>query len=412
MLQRPTILALALLICPVVMTSAAKITLRGEPLQRQLLEDAGDRRLDDFDLVAAALIASGVDDEQQLADYRQRLETRFQGKLPNSVDLQARSAECLQLLHTHVLTGRYHVEYTDLSRVLDEGHFNCVTATVLYCHLCEMVGLEPIVVATREHVFVRFGGVGGWNVETTCAEWFQRSDRFSDLIVDSEAERREVGYTQLLGKVFYNRAVQLLAELRFHEAIELLQISLQLDPQDQPAEENLLAAINNWSLVACANEDYEQATELLDWGRELAPTYAPFATNDLHIHQKWTLDMCREHRFDQAIDILDAGFVRRPEAPVFDEGRLAVYRLWAEAMLVEPGEAAKASQVLEDARSQFAGDPRWNDYEVAALENAAKRLVAARRFEQARSVLRLGLENNPASSLLYESYGRLTDEDL
>jgi tetratricopeptide (TPR) repeat protein len=233
----------------------------------------------------------------------------------------------------------------------------------LYCFLCTEADLEPRIIATRQHVYVRLGSQHGWEVETTCRKWFDHEQSTPISHGRDRQARREISQTQLLGKIYYNRAVQQLAEDRYAEAIELLEKSLRLDPDDAPARENLLAAINNWSLAEVRHERFPHAAQLLARGRELDSSYGPFQVNDLHVHQRWILALCRQNRFGEALELLEAGYGRRPEAPVFDEGRLAVYRLWAEHLLAT--DPARACEVLAEARRRFAADPRWLAYETA-----------------------------------------------
>ena len=345
---------------------AAAVWLTGQELQAQLVADTADGQLDEFDFLSAALVAGGINNTDLLREYRRLLLDRCTVLLEQE-GLSTNRAEVLfEFLHKQLLTGKYHVEYTAPSRVLDEGHYNCVSATILYHWLCEQCGLDSTIVATRDHVLVRLPSALVQDVETTCPEWFALPSRRE---VRLEAGR-PISRIQLLGKVFYNRAVCELDEQNFSQAIHLLRISLALDPEDGPALENLLAAINNWSLVAAESGNFELAGELLEEGRQINPAYAPLLVNDVHVHQQWAAELCRLGRYAQAINLLEAGYRRRDDTPLFDSGRLAIYRLWAEALFSE-GRNSEARDVLEAARARHAGDCRWPSYEAAALERAA-----------------------------------------
>lgn len=100
-------------------------------LEQQLFTDAADGRLDDFSLLGAALIASGVDDPSTIRHYEERVagwasELRKQGCLDHAPRQQAEAI--FAFLHRRILHGGYHIECSDLRQALDEGRFNCVSA--------------------------------------------------------------------------------------------------------------------------------------------------------------------------------------------------------------------------------------------------------------------------------------------
>src|SRR5690606_27981556 len=105
-------------------------------------------------------------------------------------------------------------------------------------------------------------------------------------------QAREIGELELLAKIDYNRGVAHLAAARFPEAEQEFRLSLQLDPLDQAAQENLLAALNNWALALSDQAEFEQAARLLERGRAVNPDYGPLRANDLHIHQRWAQALC------------------------------------------------------------------------------------------------------------------------
>ena len=45
-------------------------------------------------------------------------------------------------MHARLLRGGYQIDATDLAGVLEEGRFNCVSASVLYCYLAGRFGLD------------------------------------------------------------------------------------------------------------------------------------------------------------------------------------------------------------------------------------------------------------------------------
>ena len=76
-------------------------------------------------------------------------------------------------MHRRVLRGGYDLAYTDLRRVLDEGRFNCISATVLFNYLAGQCGLECRGLEMPGHAMSRvLLADGPVDVETTCPQWF------------------------------------------------------------------------------------------------------------------------------------------------------------------------------------------------------------------------------------------------
>ena len=92
-------------------------------------------------------------------------------------------------------------------------------------------------------------------------------------------EQRILTAEELLGKVFYNRAVVALHSDEFDIALGALAISCTLDPKDVAAQGNLRACINNWALFEFHRQDLKLAKELLAFGISFDLEYQPFHRN-------------------------------------------------------------------------------------------------------------------------------------
>ena len=120
-------------------------------VEQRLLADAADGTLDEFSLLEASLIASGVKDERAIERYSSEFAHRI-GRLSASGDHRSSGItepeRAYQLLHDEFLIGSYHSTCTEIDRAFDAGDYNCVTATVLYQCICKWHGLSPVAVAT------------------------------------------------------------------------------------------------------------------------------------------------------------------------------------------------------------------------------------------------------------------------
>jgi tetratricopeptide (TPR) repeat protein len=308
-------------------------------LEAALFQDAKDGKLDRFTLLEASLIAEGIHDAERIDRYRRQVnqwtrELRRRGAARG--DINARAEKILTHLHDRVFTRGYDAQCSRVSRVIDDGRFNCVSATILFNQLAGQLGISTSAVAKPGHVWSRLETSPTLDVQTTCPNWFavlaggSRPDsadpRGREQLVD-DGSHRALTPLNLVAKIYYNRSVAELRRNRFAQAVVASQAGLLLDPHDAAARNNLLAALNNWALRLCENGDYSRAAAVATYGLSIAPDYQPLTINDLHIHQKWVLSLCDQGRFDEALQVLRQAHQRRPDADLFDRGRHIVRQM-------------------------------------------------------------------------------------
>jgi tetratricopeptide (TPR) repeat protein len=378
-----------------------------EMLRQRLLHDATDGAFDEFSLFDAALVASGLTDEPRLLEHNvkfRRLLLDLTAECTDSSE-RARAERVFQFMHARVLTGPYDAKCSNFQATLDEGRFNCVTATLLYQLLCEHVSLNPQIIATPGHVFSSFEQPTIGDVQTTCVDWFRTPHPARDA--GSLSVRRRLSDVQLIGKIYYNEGVGLLETNQFSAAIHTLQVSLQLDSQDPAARDNLLAGWNNWALAESDAGRLQRAAELVLEGLQFDPNYAPLLANDLHIHQKQALALCDAGKFEQALEVLERCHARRPDVQLFDMGRLAVVGVWSESLLRD-GHFDQAFRVLDQAEKEWSSGSRLDTYEENLVCRMVDSLRRTGRRDQAIQLTTLGLERQPGSERLQRQYRDLT----
>jgi tetratricopeptide (TPR) repeat protein len=299
------------------------------PLEQALFEDAADGQFDRHTLLRAALVASGVADpaeieryEAQAALWHDQIE-----RLGVMRGAEARQAEELfDFIHLQILRGGYAIECSELTWVLNQGQFNCVSGTVLFNSLAESFGLQTVGLELPGHVMSRLLGEGGAiDIETTCPRWFRLMDRPDERarLVEktlgfeppSEAVRREcreVTPVQLAAMIYYNRGVDLLAAKQFPEALAANAKALRLDPLSSTARGNLLATLNNWAIALGMGRKYPEAVALLNQGLDLDPNYETFRINYLHVHHQWIEELCAGGRFADALIVQQQALDRLP----------------------------------------------------------------------------------------------------
>jgi tetratricopeptide (TPR) repeat protein len=255
----------------------------GQPLVERLLADARGGQLDKLDFVAAALIAGGVADECELSGWIDSYLERRAAVL-NAIPVGP-AAERLQAIHAafrgQILTGAYQTRASDLRLTLSHGDYNCLSSLAVYFDLCQAAGLDVKIWLERGHVHLRFVERGGAaiNIEPGLRQWAGQSRLRVALA-------RQITPVELLGKFYYNRGVELLREHRFGEGLQLLQISLALDPRDSDARANMAAGLNNWAVERCRVERFGEAAALIKRGLALDPSFAPLIANERLVREK------------------------------------------------------------------------------------------------------------------------------
>lgn len=246
-------------------------------LTRRLVADTRDGRLDAFDLVGAALVASGVEDECELAGWLGYYADHRAEALANAALTPGEQpfAALHAALHAKILVGRYKSGASDLRMALVHGEYNCLSSAVLYLDLCRETGQELQLWSQPGHVFVT-AKAGSTRIEPSARAWNPRA---------AGGLARSLTPTELLAKFYYNRGIELLTKSEFSTGLSLLHISLQLDASDADARQNLLAGINNWSVECCRQRRYQEAAALIEQGLMLEPLFAPLRANERYVRQ-------------------------------------------------------------------------------------------------------------------------------
>lgn len=253
------------------------------PAERAALADAADGRWNEFDLLAAALLAqdSSAATRQRAARDLERHVARLQRALATS-PADRRPEVLFAYLHEHILRGKFDAQCHAVERALRTGDYNCLSGTVLYVGLAERCGMSAQAVLAPSHVYARATLAGmPFDVETTAPDWFRqsaarRAQRLTAALDGPKTphKKRILDSVRLLAVVYYNRGVEAFGRRDFPAAAASNLIALKLDPQNAPAADNLLAAVNNWALQSARQGDPQTASLLLDRGRRVDPNRA------------------------------------------------------------------------------------------------------------------------------------------
>jgi tetratricopeptide (TPR) repeat protein len=389
------------------------------PLEIRLFEDAADGRLDQHSLLAATLIASGVEQPQTLRKLEARLDgwvaaLSAEGRVTGTPQEQAQAI--FEFMHRQILTAGYSRDCTDLRTALEQGRFNCVSATVLFNCLAERFGLRICGLETLGHAMSRLILPSGrLDIETTCPNWFrlmhdpqrqaelvQRTLGANPAAPSPRPSCREVSGPQLAAMIYYNRGVDRLAEQRFADALAANAKALRLDPDSVTARGNLLAALNNWAIALAGSGQYGDACRRLEQGLSFDPAYQAFLSNYAHVHYEWVESLSNVGRYGEALAILDRGTRRLPASPYFRPATLDVYRRWIASHL-SAGRVDEALTVLTEAEQRLGQAKEVLESAVTEINAHATALLDQRRFEEAVVFLDRVLPRYPDAASLHEN---------
>jgi tetratricopeptide (TPR) repeat protein len=386
-------------------------------LEQRLFADAADGRLDDFSLLDASLIASGVDDADVLKHYRERIATWAEElRQNNRMDgPQRRQVEAIfEFIHRKILYGKYNIECTDLRHTLDEGRFNCVSATVLFNCLASELGLSCCALETPGHALSRvFLPDGPLDVETTCPRWFQlqhepvkQAEMLEKTIgrktTNDKAKLREISHIQLTAMIYYNRGIDFLAEKRFADATAANAKAIRLDPLNVAAQGNFLATINNWAIELGNTGHFAQAVALLRQGLVIDPHYEAFALNFVHVHHQCSQQLCKEGRYQEAVVLLNRAALEMPGREYLQHAVWEVYRRWS-LTLFEADRIDEAFAVFAEARRCHGACQEELNCELAAVISYGRKLIAQNRYEEARQIFDRALVLQPEAPILRDN---------
>lgn len=250
-----------------------------------------------WSFLEAALVASGVEDRQELAAWKEEYARSCEKIIAEALERPPadRAGVLHELLHARLLTGRYDRSASDLRRVLREGKYNCLSSVALFWVIGVAGGLKLEIWTRPGHAYLKLHteqGVVEFDPGRPPGEGLNRYGSRSREFPNASCRLSEEGLAsaglgpahpliprQFLGRFYYNRAVERLQAGQYHEALSLLRVSLALDPADADARQNYLAGINNWAVSRWRQGEVERAVQLIRQGLQIDPTYAPLRVN-------------------------------------------------------------------------------------------------------------------------------------
>jgi tetratricopeptide (TPR) repeat protein len=358
-------------------------------------------------------LESGVHDAAKRKAYLKQidaLESQARQALAGAGTPFEKGEKLLHWLHTGPLAKGYQAKQTDLSKILDDHTFNCVSSATLFNVLGRRLGLDARAIEVPEHAFaILYDGTRHADVETTTASGFnpardpaaqkefEKTTGFRYIPDSHRDQRREVRDAGLVAIIAYNHGVQLGEEKRYHEALLAYFRAMSLDAEFDSAVKNALSALANWSVELSRAKKFPEALQVLGTGLELAPKDATLLNNHKVVWGEWAEATMKGGQEDEALTIL-----RKAAATIPAEAKhFQAMQAW---LYIQPGEEniraeqwEKALAVVAPGLSKLDPQPRkeLRQWQAGLYLRWSNALLTKGQHEKAVAVLEKGLAAQP-----------------
>ena len=402
-------------------------------LEQQLVEDFQDNgRLDRLTLAQASLVVSGATDREALRLWQGRYE-EIRGlvaerlareRLPTE-EAQARTV--FQTLHDTVFTD-YATNQVSVLILLEEGTYNCVSATLLFNSLLEDLNIRTAAVDLPSHTYsVLWVDGKRMEVETTHpmgfepfrneAEYqaFLRSrglragvNTSDPVLMKRAADQTTVRNRVLLSYVYTNRAKTAADGGHLQEVWKNARRAAALVPEEAQYALNRDAVLHQLARRMAEDGQVEAAIALLFRHLEGSPVReallqgcAVLAVNEA----KRRSDEGAPHRGEALLgrtleDLRDAHAPSDLLAKV-QEHLVNIYGRLAE-LAAGRGDTEELERIFVSAISRLPDEPRIRQMEDAWIHKAAARMAEDGQVEAAIALLLRHLEGSPARKALLQ----------
>jgi tetratricopeptide (TPR) repeat protein len=306
----------------------------------------------------------------------------------------------LQYLHKGPMSKGYSLLQTDLSVILTDGAFNCVSSSVLYNVIARRVGLDvcafeiPSGSTGSGHVFsVLKDGDRMIPVETTNARGFDIHDNFK------KKNKRQLSDLSLVAVIYYNHGVTLAQSKRYHEALLADLCALSLDKGNPQAANNAMAELITWERDLSDAGKYADALEVLRVGLTLAPRDARLVQNRKAVVHDIVMKEVKAGKFAEAWKKVDEHKEALGDKSLAHQMVLMIVDTQAQGH-AQKKEWDAAVKIYAAALKKLPGDGHLTNNLVATYDDWARSYMDASNWADAIRVYEQGLTTLPGNGHL------------
>jgi len=378
-------------------------------LEQAFFKDLSDGVLHDFDYYDAFLIASGICQEVELSKYQKQLmkiRSRTLDGLDKGVDPYLLGKSLLFRLHDQVL--KEYVETASLAgTLLDEGKYNCLSSTILYCLTARELGLAVSGVLVPGHTFcVLSDPRGDKMVETTVRYGFdpgkievERLKQLTRYVYVPETiytEKKIVDWRELLSLLYTNNLnlEDFVVHDDYADYLPRFKKGLLFDPSSGVLKKNIFVCLNNLAVLSLETEELEQAYFFIQQGKRLGLSAGDFEEVEIQYYNQAAAERADIPDYRGAVQLLRAGLRIYPKDSVLTNNALYFYGLWAESYARRADHAAAVDVFLE-ALASFPENEEIRKNLRIAFYNYAAQSYNSREYDNVAAICREALSFFP-----------------
>jgi len=264
------------------------------PIEKDFFNDLDNGKLEKFNYYDAFIIASDITKESDFIYYQDELkkirEKALKG-INNTEDPYDVAKKLLIWLHDNTLK-KYRYDATLVSDIIDNGEFNCLSASVLYAILANDLGLDVSGVIVKDHAFCMLKDPrGDKDIETTVRYGFDPGTREIEQLKEvtryiyvpkkEYALRRNVTILQLIGALYSNLAGAVVSKteqekIDFEAELPKYKKGYFFDQEAKVFTTDIGACLNNLALKYMEKKEYDSAYKYLRQARKFDPENEDF----------------------------------------------------------------------------------------------------------------------------------------
>jgi len=410
------LLSMAVILHTMTVSGNGTVVFGPEELQgkeQALFADMGDGVLDQHSDLDVFVIASGLISDEAFTTYRDLLQevrnsvSAALGNLADASDKQ-RGNRLLYWLHDNLLKT-YDAKANSVRDIIDDGRYNCLTASLVYALLAKELGLDVRLYASSGHVFAEVvTAEGPVVVETTVRYGFapgkkeiaRMEDEIHYVVVPKKhyEKRRASTIVELAAALYTNRSCHLVSRSPGSEeclvTLPLYKRACALAPDNDIYREYLLACLHNLALAAMDNQDLERADALIAQAGRLDPGNQHLSALRETFYSKLVSRADRQGDYPPAIAYLEREMQHSPDNPVLRESLAYLYMRWGEGYFTS-GDYREAAHIFARAWEQVPQAPLVGKNYATALYNLAVRYMDNKAFDKAVTTCKKGADIFP-----------------
>ena len=348
-----------------------KVTFEGDELKSSLegsfFEDLDKGALTKYTQYDAFLIASDITKPSDFEPYQEKLkkirEKAFQ-EIQKDGDAYKEAKALLIWLHDNVL-NKYDAHATLASDILDDGRYNCLSASVLYAIIAIDLGLDVKGVIVKDHAFCTLidprGDIDiettiryGFNPGTKEIEKLKKVTRYIYVPKKDYEHRRTVTVLQLIGAMYSNLVT--VVEKQSEEDAEKIDYEKDLpkfkkgyyfDQESKVFRTDIEACLNNLAIRLIDSKDFEKAYSCILQGKKFASGNDDFQTLEKKYFSTRAIIEVKDGNYEKGIIYIKTALVLYPRDEKLKNNLVYCYVSWGNSYF-EKHDFKNAANIFED----------------------------------------------------------------